>query len=112
MDFSSYDVFISLISVRRRKEWQYKDSFFSLSPSLSLFLFLCPPAAKIVSRGNASQNEQGRDRVSHRSVLLAALSLKRLILLLILAGRHKTDVRPVNGGVQTLSITLSSGSSD
>lgn len=50
--------------------------------------------------------------VSQKSVLLAALSPKRIILVLILAGCRRTAVSPVNGTVQGLSIILCEQSCD
>lgn len=61
---------------------------------------------EIRSKGTAHNS------VSQRSILLAGFSLKRIILVLILAGCRRTAVSPVNGTVQGLSIILCDQSCD
>lgn len=56
--------------------------------------------------------EMPKTAFQQRSVLLAALSLKLIIVVLILAGCRRGAVRPVNGTVQGPYIILSQQSCD
>lgn len=59
----------------------------------------------LMQRGG-NRKGTAHNSLSRRRVLLAGLSVKRIILVLILAGCRRTAVSPVNGTVQGLSIIL------